>query len=110
MATIITGTEQSKVISNLDTYNHTALLNSMYVVSLMVTEQPPSGLTITIQQNGSPVVATSAPSTAQGVVQLRTILNCAANDLISIIVASSSSTDIAINQIKGILKITPGTV
>jgi hypothetical protein len=110
VATIVTGIGTSKVISNLDTYNHTALLASMYTVSCTVSEQPPSGLTITIEKNGSPVAATSAPAATQGVVQLSAALNCAVNDLISVVVVSSSPSDIAINQIKGILVIRPGIV
>lgn len=110
MATVITGISRTKVISNLDTYNHTALQNSMYVVSMTINELPPSGITITIQQNGVTKASLSAPAAAQSETKLRTILNCAASDLISIIVASSTASDQTINSFKGILKITPGTV
>lgn len=111
MATTITGIMQTKVISNLDTYNHTAGLNSMYVVRMTVSEQPPSGVIITIQQNGvTKATTTSAPASTQQLVELRTILNCAASDLISVIVSSAVTSDSNINSIKGILKITPGTV
>jgi hypothetical protein len=110
MATTITGIAQTKVISNLDTYNHTALLNSMYSVSIVVTEQPPSGVVLTIQQNGSTKATTSvAPAAAQGVVSLQVVLNCLVNDVIGVIVSSAAASDTQLNTVKGILKISPGT-
>jgi hypothetical protein len=111
MATTISGISQTKVISNLDTYNHTALLASMYVVDLAVSELPPSGIIITIQQNGvTKATTTSAPQIAQQLVQLRIILNCSINDLISVIVSSANPSDSGPNAFKGILKIIPGTI
>lgn len=110
MATTITGIMQTKILTNLDTYNHTAGLNSMYTVSLRLSEVPPSGITMTIQQNGSTKVSTSAPAAAQSHVELRTILNCAANDIISVILASSTTSDTGLNALSCLLDITPGTV
>src|SRR5271169_3835615 len=97
MATTITGIMQSKVLSNLDTYNHTALLTSMYVVSVKLEENPPSGCIITIAQSGSTStsISTSTPAATQNHVELRTILNCVANDVISVTLASSTAADSA---------------
>lgn len=108
MATIITGISQTKVLSNLDTYNHTAMQASMYKVEVQMSENPPSGLTITIQQNGVTKASTSTPASSQAVVDLQVLLNCAPNDLISVILASSNAQEAAPNQIKGILKISVG--
>lgn len=108
MATIITGIESSKVLSNLDTYNHTTKAAGMYQVSVSVSEQPPSGMSIVIQQNGSQKAASAAPAASQGVVMLSVPLNCALGDVISVILSSSVASDKAINQIKGILNIHQG--
>jgi hypothetical protein len=113
MATILTNLAQSKVISNLDTYNHTAVLNSMYYVSCILTEQPNSTVSITIEQNGTPVTSIAAPGngrTKQCSIVCQTVLNCAINDLISIVISSSNPIDQAINSIKGIINIHPGSV
>lgn len=110
MATTITNIAQTKVLNQLDTYNHTALLSSMYTVEMDLNEIPPSGITITIQQNSSTKASLSAPAASQSAMSLRTILNCAANDIISVIIASSTPSDQLGNSFKGILKITPGTV
>lgn len=110
MATTITGIFQAKVINALDTYNHTTLQAQMYTVSLGLTEQPPSGVIITIQQNGVTKASASAPAASQAAMSLKTTMNCAQGDLLSVIVASSSASDQNINSIKGILTITPGQV
>ena len=110
MSTTITGISQTKILTNLDTYIHTVLLNSLYAVSLQLTERPPSGCIITIQQNGSTVVATSAPAAAQAEINLGTLLQCAVNDTISVIISSSNVADQNKNVLKGILKISPGPV
>jgi hypothetical protein len=110
MATTITGIGQSKVLSNLDTYTHTVGLNSMYTVEIKVTEQPPSGLTVQIQKNGTPIVTAASPAASQNHIELRTILNCVVSDTISAVLSSSTPGDENINAIRAILKITPGLV
>jgi len=110
MATTITGIGQTKIVTNLDTYTHTALLASLYAVSLQLQELPPSGCTITIQHNGSTVASTSAPAAAQSVIDLGALILCAVSDTLSIIVASSNPTDQGKNVLKGVLKISPGPV
>lgn len=110
MATTINNLISNKVISNLDTYNYTVLSAGMHVAGLAISEIPPSGITITIQLNGSTVASTSAPNLAQQIVQLKTTMNCAINDVISIIVASSSASDQGPQRLKGILDIHVGSL
>lgn len=100
----------SKVISSLDTYLHTVNTAAMHVVSLEVSEIPPSGITITIKQGSTTVASTSAPGSTQQIVQLKTTINCAASDVISVIVASSTASDTGPNAFKGILNIHVGSL
>jgi hypothetical protein len=110
MATVVGQFEKgTKVISNLDTYNHTAATAGMFTVTLAMSEQPPSGLTIQIKQNSTVIATSTTPAATQGIVQLQAIINAAVNDVIGVVVSSSTPTDQAINQIKGILNIRPGT-
>lgn len=110
MATNISGINQSKVINALDTYNHTALLTSMYVVACQINAIPTSGITIEIKLNGSQKMITVAPTDQQEAINARIVLSCAAGDVISIVVASASTNDGQRNDFKGILSITPGQV
>lgn len=108
MAQILPGIESSHVISRLDTYNHTAELASMYKVSVVMNEIPPSGLSIIIEQNGSPVASSAVPASGQQIVQLQTVLNCAVSDLISVVISSSLAAETGPNIVKGIINIHPG--
>ena len=110
MAQTITGIGQTKILNTLDTYNHTVGLNSMYLVSISVTEQPPSGMSVIIQQNGTTIATAATPAAAQSHIDLQVVLNCAINDTISVVLSSSTPSDNNINTIRGTLKITPGTV
>ncbi len=109
MATTITNITKSKVLNQLDTYNHTALSTSMYMVSVQLTEQPPSGITITIKQNGSTKATLSAPAATQETMNLQTVLNCTATDTITVILASSTASDQGGNSFKAILNIHEGS-
>lgn len=110
MATIITRIDQSKVISNLDTYNHTTLAAGMYTVSIQVSEIPPSGVTLSIKQNSSTIASVSVPAAAQQLTQLRVVINCAISDVLGVVIASSTAREAGPNQIKGILNIHQGSV
>jgi len=110
MATTITNLISSKVISNLDTYNYTVGEAGLHYVNLAINELPPSGITITIQLNGTPVVVSPAPAAQQQVVQLATTMNNTAGDVISIIVASSTPSDQGPQSFKGILTIKRGAI
>jgi len=109
MATIITGIGQSKVLSNLDTYNHTVLSSSMYMVSVQASERPVSGLSIVIQQNGVTKATSIAPASTQELVSLQIVLNCAVNDVIAVVLSSSVAEDQKMNRVKALLDIHAGS-
>jgi hypothetical protein len=108
MAQIISNINQSKVLTQLDTYNHTALLASLYTVAIRLWEIPPSGISIVIKQNGSTIVSSVAPAAAQEEINLRTLLQCAVNDTITVVISSATVSDSLPNSFKAILDIQPG--
>jgi hypothetical protein len=110
MAQIITKIQNTKILTQLDTYNHTTTLASMYTVQCDMSELPPSGLIITIQQNGSTQATSVVPASNQSHTSLRVQLNCALNDVISVILSSAVTSDSNLNVVKGILKIQPGLI
>lgn len=109
MATLITGIAQTKVLSNLDTYNHTALTAGMYMVAVRATEIPPSGLLLTIQQNSVTKATAALPAASQSHIELQVVLNCAINDVISVILSSGSTSDTQLNTVKASLNIHVGS-
>lgn len=109
MATNIPNFLTPKVICGLDTYNYTIVNAGMHVASINLTEQPPSGMSILIQQNGSTKASFSAPAASQNHIDLKVTMNCAANDIISFVLSSSNAGDQQLNSIKGILIVHQGS-
>ncbi len=107
--TILPNMEHSQPICTLDTFRHVAQASSMYKVSVDVSEIPPSGISIVIQQNGSTKASSAAPSASQIHVPLDVVLNCAANDNIDVIISSSNAAEAGINLIKGSINIHKGS-
>lgn len=106
MAQVITKLTNSKIVTELDTYNYTVLTTGMHKVSIDVSEIPSSSIIVTILKNGSPVVSTTvAPAAAQQVISLAVVQNNAVSDVIGITLASSSDNDKGPNRFKAILTI-----
>lgn len=110
MAQTIPKISTSHSICALDTYNHTALQASMYVVEVDMSMIPPSGLSIVIKQNSSTKLTSIVPTAAQNHVRARIVLNCAINDVIGVVVSSPSASDSGPNAVQGILNIRVGSV
>lgn len=109
MSILLQNMDSSKVISSLDTYNYTIPASGMYVIDVQMSELPPSQLSIVIKQNSVSKAASSAPAAAQQILDLRIVLNCSANDVISIEITSALAAEAAPNVIKGIINIHPGS-
>lgn len=110
MSQIISGITQAKVLNTLDTYNHTALAASMYTVSVELYEIPPSGVTIAIKQGASTIITSAVPAITQNHITVRAALNCAINDVIGVVIASSTASDTGPNAIKAVLNIRQGII
>jgi hypothetical protein len=113
VATTIPNFLTNKVVSNLDTYTYTVTTAAMHVAKVRVQKMPPSGLTITIQQNGSTkATVTVQPivgSTGQSSQELHVTMNCAVSDVISFVLSSSTAIDQGPNAIKATLDVHVGS-
>lgn len=104
----------AKELLGLNTYQYTALTAAMHVASIRVDRRQSSAFTITINQNGSPVSSiTVQPLSDQTVAQssqsLSATMNCAVNDVITVVVSSSSTSDMGLKDCKAILDIHIGS-
>lgn len=108
MAQIITGIAEAKVISSLDTYNHTTLLAAVYQVKVDVTEIPTSGISVVIKQNFSTIVTSLVPAATQNTITIATPINCAISDVISVVITSTSAVEAGPNEFKGLINIHVG--
>lgn len=108
--TIVPHRTQEVVVSQLDTYNFTTNDAGDYTASVMITELPPSSISIVIQHNSSTVITSVAPSSTQGTITLQALIPCSIGDVISVILSSSAASDALPNAFKGFINIRNGTV
>lgn len=101
-------TNQANVYTGLGTFTHTVAQTSMYYVQVTCTEVPASSLSIAINQNTVNQVTSVAPSSAQGSIALRTVLNCTAGDVIDVVLSSAAATDNQLNTLKTIITLGRG--
>lgn len=92
--------DQSRTVAGLGTLTFTAPSTIDYSVIVGSTLNPPTGLSIVINQNGSPVVSQpiSAPSAMSA--GASAIISCTAGDVITIVLSSSVNNDTIANNVK----------
>ena len=96
---------ESNVATGLGTFSYTALVAGLYNVASQSSVVPPSGLSVVINKNGSPVATSIAPSAAAQVVDIQAQLSCAINDVITVVLSSSTASDLVLNNVKSIITI-----
>jgi hypothetical protein len=87
---------KQNVVSGLGTQTYNIVTTGRHKIKVMSEVQPTSGISIVINQNGTPVATSPAPSAAQGVVTLLANVNCTAGDAITIVTSSSTAMDTAL--------------
>ncbi len=106
MATTIPSFVHQYNFSNLDTYSYTIGSSATHHLAVKLTDViPPSGVTITIQRNGT-TIATAPQATTEMNVEITLALT--AGDVMTFIIASSTFTDSNPNQIKGFINVYQG--
>lgn len=109
---------QSHVIGALDSYAFTVpapkaglfTADVKLDVSMAQRSAVPCGITITILQNSTSSLVVGPPAASQSHMNARIVLNCAASDVITILIASSAASDQGSNAFKGIITIHEGMV
>jgi hypothetical protein len=99
---------QPFVTSGLDTLNYTVPSAGLYYVNVQLTEVPPSGLSVVVNQNGSPVFTSPALSPTQIAQQFKYAQAYAAADAISVVISSASAVDSVINNVKSTITVGQG--
>jgi len=95
---------QSNIFTGLGTWTYTASVAGLYDIAAVASVLPPSGLSIVINQNGSPVATSLTPSAAQLSVSAQVMnLNVAASDVITVVLTSSTQSDTLPNALKTLI-------
>jgi len=107
MATTIPYFTHQYNFSNLDTYNYTIQNAGTHTVSAKAQDFTNlSGVSVVIKQNGTILSTSPTQSSTQNELNVSYLVNCAAGDVISFVVSSSSPSDSGPNQIKGFFSVT----
>jgi hypothetical protein len=101
---------QSFPESGLYTYTYTVPTSGdgIYNVKCDCTVNPPSGISVVVNKNGSPVLTVSGLPPTQGAFQFRFPIYLVATDIVTVVPTSSSNIDNALNTVKMIVSIGQG--
>lgn len=99
---------QPQVFVGLGTLTYTIPSTALYSVVVDMTENPPSGLSIVVNNNGSPIYTMPALSVTQGAQQFKVGQPFAANDVVTVVISSSSAIDQQLNTVKTIVSLQQG--
>lgn len=84
---------QQTVGAGLGTWSYTVLVESIHRLSVFSTYPSPSGLIITVNQNGSPINATSAPGSLQTESSVESLIPCQVGDVLTVVLTSADASD-----------------
>lgn len=109
MATVALLLNKPNVTAGIENnFTFTIPADGPYNLQIQVTENPPSGLVIEVDQNSSPIFTTPTFSSTQSHYEFKVELNCVQNDVIDIFYSSSEVIDTELNTVKSIIIIGEG--
>lgn len=92
--------EQPFVFVGLGTLTYTVASTGRYSVKVQLSENPPSGLSVVVNNNASPVFTAPVITPTQIAQQFKVSLSLTAADVITVVLASSSAIDNQLNTVK----------
>ena len=89
-----------RVDVGLVTDTFTAPSTGLYNLEAQITEIPPSGLSIVVNVNASPVYTAPALTPTQSAIQFKVDLNLTAADVVTLVLSSSNANDLMLESVK----------
>ncbi len=108
MAETLIINRESVVVGLGAVYTFTVPATDMYSIRLGLTEIPPSGLSVVINDNGSPIFTAPVIGQTQIAQQFRLGVKLTAAHVIIVVLASSSANDNLLNSVKTTVSICQG--
>lgn len=97
---------QANVEAGLNTFTYTVTAVGIYQFSCQSTVVPPSGLSIVINKNGSPIATSATPSANQNFIAIAAVnVSCAISDVITIVLTSAVALDAMLQNVKSTINI-----
>lgn len=100
--------EQPFVFCGLGTLTYNVTFTGAYNVQVQLSENPPSGLSVVVSKNGSPIFTAPTIAPTQIAQQFRVGFLAANTDVITVVLASSSAIDNQYNTVKSSISIGGG--
>jgi hypothetical protein len=97
-----------RVDVGLITDTFTVPTTGLYNLEAQITEIPPSGLSIVVNQNGSPIYTAPALTPTQSAIQFKVDINGVAADVITLVLSSSNTNDTMLESVKTNISIGQG--
>lgn len=98
---------QSNIECGLGTFQFTVATAGYFLMNALCNENPPSGITIAIQLNGSTLKSSIVVGTTQQELNVRQDnIKCAVNDVLSFVISSSAANDQGLNTVKTTMIVT----
>lgn len=108
MPTYTLKTDMQTVGTGLGTWTITVPTLGIYHASCFLTEVPPTGVSVAINQNGSNIITTGTLNPNATEYNIDCFIRCAASDVINIVVTSSSSPDLSVQTMKTVMNVRAG--
>ncbi len=89
-----------RVDVGLVTDTYTVPSTGLYNLEAQITEIPPSGLSIVVNQNGSPIYTAPALTPTQSAIQFKVDISATAADVITLVLSSSNTNDTQLESVK----------
>jgi hypothetical protein len=101
---------QANTEAGLGTWFYNVPEAGIYIISVGTTVVPPSSLIITINQNGTPAATSPSPTIYQDYIFLESGgINCATNDVLTVVLTSSAAIDNQLQNVKSLINIIADT-
>lgn len=100
--------DEPRVDVGLVTDTYTVATTGLYNLEAQITEIPPSGLSIVVNQNGSPIYTAPTLTPTQSAIQFKVDINATAADVITLVLSSTNTNDEMLNSVKTNVAITKG--
>ena len=100
--------DQPFVFCGLGTLTYNVLADGNYNAAVQLSENPPSGLSVLVKNNGSTIFTAPTITPTQIAQQFRVAFQAVANDVITVVLASSEQIDNNLNTVKSTIYVGGG--
>jgi hypothetical protein len=96
-------------VAGLGTFTFNVLIAGPYYLRAQCTDVPPSGLSIVLNHNGSPIASSPSLNTDVQSIEIDAHAYCAISDTLTVVISSSATNDQLLNTVKTNIRLDGGS-